>query len=150
MGQLVLPVYYDLGSGNEPVGVIEFVTPVPKESYFEDFEQIHKLLKVEGLKSTYMGKTIKVKYNDDMIKFTLPLSVKFTDLDNNVTQRFAELKNQKFCVEYEDTEDNCLPISSDEDLQVCMAKSSSKGAKLIRMTVRTLNPFDVVSLSPSG
>ncbi|KAD3641690.1 hypothetical protein E3N88_30914 [Mikania micrantha] len=59
-GQLVLPVFFDEGAGNKLVGVIEYVTTVRKESYVEDFEQIHNLLKDKGLKSTYMGKTIKV------------------------------------------------------------------------------------------
>ncbi|KAJ0427808.1 hypothetical protein HanHA300_Chr17g0639201 [Helianthus annuus] len=48
-GQLVLPVFRDQGDGNKLVGIIEYVTPVPKESYVEDFEQIHNLLKVSLL-----------------------------------------------------------------------------------------------------
>ncbi|KAI7732718.1 hypothetical protein M8C21_001896 [Ambrosia artemisiifolia] len=134
-GQLVLPVFYDLGAGNKLVGIIEYVTLEPKESYVEDFEQIHNLLKDEGLKSSYMGKMIRLVYDDEMIKFTLPLSAKCTDLHREVTKRFRELKHQKFRVEYDDTEGNRLPISSDEDLRVCMAESSSKGARFIRMCV---------------
>ncbi|KAJ0666340.1 putative PB1 domain-containing protein [Helianthus annuus] len=123
-GQLVLPVFRDQGDGNKLVGIIEYVTPVPKESYDQ------------RLNSTYMGKTIKVEYDDYLIKFTLPLSAKLTDLRGEVIERFPELKRQQeWCVEYKDTEGNRLPISSDEDLQVCMAESSSKGAKLIRMCV---------------
>ncbi|KAJ0427810.1 putative PB1 domain-containing protein [Helianthus annuus] len=133
-GQLVLPVFFGQDAGNKLAGIIEFVTPVPKESYVEDFEQIHDLLKDEGLKSEYLGKTIKVEYND-MIKFTLPLSAKFTDLHSKVTERFTDLEHQEFRVEYNDTQGNRLPISSDEDLRVCMAESSSKGAKFIRMYV---------------
>ncbi|KAJ0431723.1 putative PB1 domain-containing protein [Helianthus annuus] len=134
-GQLVLPVFRDQGDGNKLVGIIEYVTPVPKESYVEDFEQIHNLLKDEGLNSTYMGKTIKVAYNH-IIKFTLPLSAKFTDLRREVIKRFPELKKQQeLCVEYDDTEGNRLPISSDEGLQVCMAESSSRGEKFISMCV---------------
>ncbi|MFS8030327.1 hypothetical protein Hanom_Chr17g01532701 [Helianthus anomalus] len=45
-GQLVLPVFYVHGAGNKLVGIIEFVTPVQKECYVEDFEHIHDLLKV--------------------------------------------------------------------------------------------------------
>ncbi|KAM0059604.1 putative PB1 domain-containing protein [Helianthus debilis subsp. tardiflorus] len=133
-GQLVLPVFYDQGAGNKLVGIIEFVTPVPKECYVEDFEHIHDLLKDEGLKSEYLGKTIKVEYND-MIKFTLPLSAKLTDLHSKVTERFTDLEHQEFRVEYNDNEGNRLPISSDEDRRVCLAESSSKGAKFIRMYV---------------
>ncbi|KAM0000070.1 putative PB1 domain-containing protein [Helianthus debilis subsp. tardiflorus] len=134
-GQLVLPVFHDQGDGNKLVGIIEYVTPVPKESYVEDFEQIHNLLKDEGLNSTYMGKTIKVACNH-IIKFTLPLSAKFTDLRREVIKRFPELKKQQeLFVEYDDPEGNRLPVSSDEDLQVCMAESSSRGAKFIRMCV---------------
>ncbi|KAD3641709.1 hypothetical protein E3N88_30933 [Mikania micrantha] len=45
-GQLVLPVFFDEGVENKLAGVIEYVTPVRKESYVEDFEQIQNLLKV--------------------------------------------------------------------------------------------------------
>ncbi|MFS8030337.1 putative PB1 domain-containing protein [Helianthus anomalus] len=134
-GQLVLPVFRDQGDGNKLVGIIEYVTPVPKESYVEDFEQIHNLLKDEGLNSTYMGKTIKVEYDDDLIKFTLPLSAKLTDLHKEVKKRFLKLKPQNLCVEYKDTEGNRLPISSDEDLHACMAECSSRGEKFIRMRI---------------
>ncbi|KAM0059605.1 putative PB1 domain-containing protein [Helianthus debilis subsp. tardiflorus] len=133
-GQLVLPVFFGQDAGNKLAGIIEFVTPVPKESYVEDFEQIHDLLKNEGLKSGYLGKTIKVEYNH-MIKFTLPLSATFTDLHSKVTQRFTDLEHEDFRVEYNDTQGNRLPMSSDEDLRVCMAESSSKGGKFIRMYV---------------
>ncbi|KAI7751610.1 hypothetical protein M8C21_033251, partial [Ambrosia artemisiifolia] len=45
LGQLVLPVFFGQGAGKKLVGIIEFVTPVAKESYIDDFEQIHSLLK---------------------------------------------------------------------------------------------------------
>ncbi|KAD3641712.1 hypothetical protein E3N88_30936 [Mikania micrantha] len=66
-GQLVLPVFFDEGAGNKLAGVIEYATPVRKESYVEDFDQIKNLLKDKGLKSTYMRKTIKVVYNGDEV-----------------------------------------------------------------------------------
>ncbi|KAD3641630.1 hypothetical protein E3N88_30854 [Mikania micrantha] len=47
-GQLVLPVFFDEGAENKLAGVIEYVTPVRKESYVEDFEQIQNLLKVSS------------------------------------------------------------------------------------------------------
>ncbi|KAM0059603.1 putative PB1 domain-containing protein [Helianthus debilis subsp. tardiflorus] len=135
-GQLVLPVFCDQGAaGSKLVGIIELVTLVPKESYVEDFEQIHNLLKDVGLNSTYMGKTIKVEYDDDLIKFTLPLSAKLTDLHKEVIKRFLKLKPQNLRVEHKDTEGNRLPISSDEELHACMAESSSRGAKFIRMRI---------------
>ncbi|KAJ0666339.1 putative PB1 domain-containing protein [Helianthus annuus] len=134
-GQLVLPVFRDQGDRNKLVGIIEYVTPVPKGSYVEDFEQIHNLLKDVGLNSTYMGKTIKVEYDDDLIKFTLPLSAKLTDLHKEVIKRFLKLKPRNLCVEYKDTEGNRLPISSDEALHACMAESSSRGEKFIRMRI---------------
>ncbi|KAJ0427823.1 putative PB1 domain-containing protein [Helianthus annuus] len=65
-----------------------------------------------------------------------PLSAKFRDLRREVVKRFPELKKQQeLCVEYDDTEGNRLPISSDEGLQVCLAESSSRGEKFIRMCV---------------
>ncbi|KAD3641671.1 hypothetical protein E3N88_30895 [Mikania micrantha] len=88
-----------------------------------------------GLKSTYMGKTIKVVYNGDIIRFTLPLSAKFTDLHTEVTMRFTQLQHQIYRVEYNNTEGICLPILGDDDLWIGMAESSSRGAKFIRMFV---------------
>ncbi|KAI7754819.1 hypothetical protein M8C21_018912, partial [Ambrosia artemisiifolia] len=131
-GQLVLPVFYGQGAGKKLLGIIEFVTPVPKESYVEDIEQFHSLLEDEGLKSKYIGKTIKVKYDGDLIKFTLPLSAKLTDLHRKVKTRFPGLENQNLCAEYTDAEGNPIRIASDEDLRVCMTEASSKGAKFIK------------------
>ncbi|KAD3641635.1 hypothetical protein E3N88_30859 [Mikania micrantha] len=135
MGQLVLPVFFDESAGNEFAGVMEFVTPARKECYIEIFELIHNILKDEGLKSTYMGKTIKVVHNGNIIKFTLPLSAKFTDLHTEVTMRFTQLQHQIYRVEYNNTEGIRLPISCDDDLRICMTESSSRGAKFIRMFV---------------
>ncbi|KAD3641713.1 hypothetical protein E3N88_30937 [Mikania micrantha] len=134
-GQLVLPIFFHEGAGNKLVGVIEYVTTVRKESYVEDFEQIHNLLKDKGLKSTYMGKTIKVVYDGDMVKFRLPLSAKFTELHTEVTKRFTDLEHKKFSIKYEDNKGIILPISSDEVLRGCIKDSSSKGANFIKMHV---------------
>nr|XP_043610491.1 uncharacterized protein LOC122582198 [Erigeron canadensis] len=133
MGQCVLPVFYDVGDRKELAGIIELVTSVPKESYVEDFNQLVHLLQRRGLKSSFMGKTIKVQY-DHMIKFNLPFSAKFTDLLTEVTKRFHELKNKRVCIKYKDTKSNQL-ISSDADLQKCMKESSSNGEAFIRMFV---------------
>ncbi|KAD3641707.1 hypothetical protein E3N88_30931 [Mikania micrantha] len=110
-GQLVLPLFFDEGAGNKLAGVIEYVTTERKESYVEDFEQFQNLLKDKGLKSTYMGKTIKVVYNGHMIKFTLPLSAKFTDMLREVTKRFTGLEHKKFRVEYVDKKDTNTSLS---------------------------------------
>ncbi|KAD3641629.1 hypothetical protein E3N88_30853 [Mikania micrantha] len=110
-GQLVLPVFSDEDAGNKLAGVIEYVTIERKESYVEDFEQFQNSLKDKGLKSTYMGKTIKVVYNGHMIKFTLPLSAKFTDMLREVTKRFTGLEHKKFRVEYVDKKDTNTSLS---------------------------------------
>ncbi|KAL8266947.1 hypothetical protein R6Q59_004291 [Mikania micrantha] len=134
-GQLVLPVFINEGAGNKLVGIIEYITSERKENYIQDFEQIHNILQDAGLKSTYMGKTIKVVYNGNMIRFTLPLSARFTDLHAEVTMRFKKLEHQIYRVEYYNTEGIRISISSDENLQICMAESSSRGAKFIKMFV---------------
>ncbi|KAL8266946.1 hypothetical protein R6Q59_004290 [Mikania micrantha] len=135
MGQLVLPVFINEGVGIKLVGITEYVTTERKESYIQDFEQIHNILQDMGLKSTYMGKTIKVVYNGDIIRFTQPLSAKFTDLHTEVTMRFTQLQHQIYRVEYNNTEGIRLPILGDDDLWIGMAESSSRGAKFIRMFV---------------
>nr|XP_043638842.1 uncharacterized protein LOC122609946 [Erigeron canadensis] len=130
MGQCVLPVFYVVGDRKKLAGVIELVTSVPKESYVEDFNQLVHLLGGRGLESSYMGKTIKVQY-DDMIKFNLPISAKFTDLLKEVTNRFQELKYKHVCIKYKSNH----RISNDEDLQKCMKESNSKGEAFIRMFI---------------
>nr|XP_043617308.1 uncharacterized protein LOC122589130 [Erigeron canadensis] len=134
MGQCVLPVFYDKGNGKELIGIIELVTSEPKESYVDDLNQFVHLLKGRGLKSSYMGKTIKVHYDGfGIVKFTLPISAKFTDLLKELRERLP-LKDNYGCIKYEDTISNHR-ISNDEDLQKCMKKSSSKGEACIRMFV---------------
>ncbi|KAF5753793.1 putative transcription factor C2C2-Dof family [Helianthus annuus] len=130
-GQLVLPVY----DGNKLVGIIELVTSIRKESYVDYLEQIQQLLKDEGLKSGYMGKTIKVKYDSYLIRFTLPLLADITDLHREVKKRFPELEHRTFRVEYDDAGGNRLLISSGEDLRACIAESSLKGGRFIKMCV---------------
>ncbi|MFS8030344.1 hypothetical protein Hanom_Chr17g01532941 [Helianthus anomalus] len=49
MGQLVMPVFSDRDGNDIFLGVIEFVTTIPKKSYAKDFNQIHNLLKVSIL-----------------------------------------------------------------------------------------------------
>ncbi|KAL8266942.1 hypothetical protein R6Q59_004286 [Mikania micrantha] len=134
-GQLALPVFINKGAGVKLVGIIELVTTERKESYIQDFEQIHGILQDAGLQSTYMGKTIKVVYDGHMIKFRLPLSAKFADLHTEVAMRFMKLQHQIYRVEYYNTEGIRISISSDENLQICMAESSSRGAKFIKMFV---------------
>lgn len=46
LGLFVMPVFLNRVTHKQTVGIIELVTIVPKESYVEDFFQIHKLLKV--------------------------------------------------------------------------------------------------------
>ncbi|PWA71977.1 PB1 domain-containing protein [Artemisia annua] len=136
MGQLVVPVYSNnLGDGLKFVGVIELVTTQPKESYVADFNRIHDLLMMVNLTSTYMGKMIKVKYDDNMVKFTLPFWAKLTNLQEQVTTRFKELKNKTFCIKYEDTNRNRHSILSDQDLEFCIGESISNRTTVIRMFV---------------
>ncbi|KAD3641644.1 hypothetical protein E3N88_30868 [Mikania micrantha] len=111
-GQLVLPVFINEGAGNKLVGIIEYITSERKENYIQDFEQIHIYC-----------------------RFTLPLSARFTDLHAEVTMRFKKLEHQIYRVEYYNTEGIRISISSDENLQICMAESSSRGAKFIKMFV---------------
>ena len=88
-----------------------------------------------NLTSTYMGKTMKVKYNDNTVKFTLPFLAKLTNLQEQVTMRFNELKNKTFCIKYEDTDRNRHSILSDQDLEFCIGESISNRTTVIRMFV---------------
>ncbi|PWA79052.1 PB1 domain-containing protein [Artemisia annua] len=134
MGQLVVPVFSNnSGTGLTFAGIIELVTIQPKESYVVDFSRIQDLLMMVNLTSTYMGKTMKVKYNDNTVKFTLPFLAKLPDLQEQVTMRFKELKNKTFCIKYEDTNLNLHSILSDQDLDFCIAESISNRTTVIRI-----------------
>ncbi|GJU25810.1 PB1 domain-containing protein [Tanacetum coccineum] len=136
MGQLVVPVYFNhSGAGMKLAGIIELITTQPKESYVADFNQIHNLLMRENLASTYMGKTIKVKYNHHIVKFPLPLSAKFSDLQKQVTMRFKDWENKNLCIKYVDTNRNCHSILSDHELEYCIAESISSRTTVIRMHI---------------
>ncbi|PWA52881.1 PB1 domain-containing protein [Artemisia annua] len=133
MGQLVAPVYfYHSSAGLKLVGIIELVTTQPKESYVRDFNQIQNLLKMENLTSSYMEKMIKVEYNHQTLKFTLPLSAKLLDLEKQVTMRFKELKNKTFCIQYEDGRYIC----NNQDLKFCLDDSISNRTTVIQMFVK--------------
>ncbi|KAL8266879.1 hypothetical protein R6Q59_004223 [Mikania micrantha] len=99
IGQLVIPVYTNLHTF---LGVIEFVTPSPKESYVDDFNQLYGLLKNENL-TTPEEKTVKVehenktRYGKDIIKFSLRwTSAGMNDIWREVTQRFKRVKQDAF------------------------------------------------------
>nr|GEU75000.1 PB1 domain-containing protein [Tanacetum cinerariifolium] len=117
LGLLVMPVFLNLGTHKQTVGVIEVVTLEPKPSYDEDFFQIHNLLKNEGLESEGMAKMIKIEFKDIMIKFPLSFTAKFRDLKNEVRKRVEILKTRTFSIMYKDTNGNYHPILIDHDLQ---------------------------------
>ncbi|KAJ0811552.1 hypothetical protein HanPSC8_Chr17g0751971 [Helianthus annuus] len=54
MGQLVVPIFVNMGAHQILLGVIELVTAHPKACYIEDFNQIYNLLKNENLETNPM------------------------------------------------------------------------------------------------
>ncbi|PWA36404.1 PB1 domain-containing protein [Artemisia annua] len=136
LGLFIMPVFLNRVTHKQTVGIIELVTIVPKESYVEDFFQIHKLLKDEGLDSKGMGKTIKVHHKDLIVKFNLSISADFKDLQKEVTERFKTLKHKRYLIEYEDRDGNSLPIIRDAHLKACIKKSVSQESTVIKMSVK--------------
>ncbi|PWA85637.1 PB1 domain-containing protein [Artemisia annua] len=133
LGLFVMPVFLNRVTHKQTVGIIELVTIVPKESYVEDFFQIHKLLKDEGLDSKGMEKTIKVHHKGLIVKFKLSISAKFKDLQKEVMERFKILKHKRYLIEYQDRNGNSLPIISDADLKVCIKESVSQERTVIKI-----------------
>nr|GEU37118.1 hypothetical protein [Tanacetum cinerariifolium] len=124
MGQLVVPVYFNHpGAGMKLAKIIELITTQPRESYIADFNQIHNILMKENLTSTYMGKTIKVEYNHQTVKFQLPFSAKLLDLQKQVTMRFKGWENKTLCIKYEDNNRIRHSILCDNELEICIAES---------------------------
>ena len=89
----------------------------------------------ENLASTYIGKTIKVEYNHQIIKFQLPFSAKLSDLEKQVTMRFKEWEKKTLCITFEDTNRNRHSIVNDHELEVCIAESISSRTSVIRMYI---------------
>ncbi|GJS54949.1 hypothetical protein Tco_0628311 [Tanacetum coccineum] len=136
LGQLVMPVYFNhSGAVLKLAGIIELVTAQHNEFYAAYFNQIQSSLMEVNLTSTYLGKTIKVEYNQQLVKFTLPFSANLPDLQEQVTMRFKELENKAFSVVYKDTNHIRHSILSDHDLQFCIAESILNRTTLIRMDV---------------
>nr|GEW00775.1 hypothetical protein [Tanacetum cinerariifolium] len=134
MGQLVVPVYHP-GAVLKLVGIIELVTDQRNDTYAADFNRIQSSLMEVNLTSTYLGKTIKVEYDQMMIKFPLPFSAKLRDLQEQVRTRFKNLENKAFSIAYKDTNLNHHLILNDRDLQFCITESILNRKTLIRMVI---------------
>ncbi|KAL8266944.1 hypothetical protein R6Q59_004288 [Mikania micrantha] len=125
MGQLVMPVYTNMCHHQTFLGVIEFVTLFPKASYVDDFKHLKKLLENEKL-TTPEEKIIKVVYETRyMEKINIMFSLPWTyagmdDLWGEVTLRLPEVNPNDFQIN-----GNWTRISSDDDLQACIADLNS-------------------------
>ncbi|PWA83426.1 PB1 domain-containing protein [Artemisia annua] len=136
LGQLVMPVYFNHpGAVLKLAGIIELVTAQHNETYAAYFNQIQALLMEVNLTSRYLGKTIKVEYNQQLVKFNLPFTAKLPDLQEQVTMRFKELENKAFSIAYKDTNHIRHSILSDHDLHFCIEGSILNRTTLIRMVV---------------
>ncbi|GJZ71479.1 PB1 domain-containing protein, partial [Tanacetum coccineum] len=128
-GHLVMPVFRYVGIQEILVGVIALVTYIPKESYIDEFNQINKLLKGEKLAT---AKKIKLDYMGDKIMFSLPLKSGTTYLWRNVTERFNTLNQGALQIMYYDYYGSLRTISTDADLQACLADPNSMGKLAIK------------------
>ena len=83
-----------------------------------------------------MEKTIKVHHNGLIVKFKLPISADFKDLQKEVIEKFKILKHERYLIEYQDRNGNSLPIISDADFKVCLKESVSQEITVIKMYVK--------------
>lgn len=80
--------------------------------------------------------TIKVKYGEDFIIFSLPPSSGLADLVENVSMRLTMLKEKTFYIKNLDDSGEWNSLATDDDLQECLAKSRSGAKKMIRMLIQ--------------
>ncbi|KAH7839160.1 hypothetical protein Vadar_000552 [Vaccinium darrowii] len=83
--------------------------------------------------------TMKAKYENYTIKFTLPLSSGLVELQQEVAKRL-NLVAGTYDVVHKDEEDDVILIACDEDLQACVRTSRSQGNKSIVLLLEVKQP----------
>ena len=98
---------------------------------------VHPLENVAQINKSSSEKVIvKVKYNEDLIKFELSLSlVGLAKLIEEVTTSL-NLEMGSFKLKYMDEDGDEILISRDVDLQLCPKTRTTKGETLIQLLVR--------------
>ncbi|XP_060177375.1 protein NLP7-like [Lycium barbarum] len=81
---------------------------------------------------------IKVRYGEYIIRFRLSFSSQFGELENKVADRL-ELKIGTFRIQYQDTDDDWVLITCNDDLESCLSEWRSVGNRSIKMLVQTIN-----------
>ncbi|MFS8030343.1 putative PB1 domain-containing protein [Helianthus anomalus] len=99
------------------------------------FQLNYNPLQAENLATKPMAKVIKVQYNNEIIKFSLPLMSGITDLWAEVTRRFKKVNQNAFRIKYIDSNRNSFHILSDDGLWECIANASSNGMMPIKMII---------------
>ncbi|XP_058203599.1 protein NLP7-like isoform X2 [Rhododendron vialii] len=92
--------------------------------------------------------TIRAKYENNKIKFRLPLSSRFVELQQEVAKRL-NLETGTYYVKYkdeEDEEDGLTLIACDEDLQDCMHTSRSLDKTSVVVLLELKQP--ITNLNP--
>lgn len=85
--------------------------------------------------------TIKATYNDDIIRFRLPLDSGIAKLKEEVSKRL-KVDMGTFDIKYLDDDNELVLITCDADLLECADVSKLSGSKIIRLLVHdvTANP----------
>ncbi|GKC96247.1 PB1 domain-containing protein [Tanacetum coccineum] len=81
------------------------------------------------------AKKIKLDYMGDKIMFSLPLKSGTTYLWRNVTERFNTLNQGALQIMYYDYYGSLRTISTDADLQACLADPNSMGKLAIKVCI---------------
>ncbi|KAH7850772.1 hypothetical protein Vadar_002791 [Vaccinium darrowii] len=84
--------------------------------------------------------TIKVKYANGMFRIPLSLSSTLVELQQEVTKRLNQLKQEAgtYLFEYKDEEEDLVTIACDEDLQSCIRTSRSPGKPPIVVQLKAI------------
>lgn len=98
---------------------------------------------VEGLQRERHNKdessviTVKAKYKEDMVRFKLPISSRFSELCEEVAKRF-KLVLGTFQLKYRDDDDEWVLLACNADFQECVDVMNFSGEHAIRLLVRDL------------
>ncbi|KAJ0605039.1 putative transcription factor Nin-like family [Helianthus annuus] len=79
--------------------------------------------------------TIKAQYEDDMIKFNLPISqVTFVNIKKEIGKKL-ELSDKTYKLKYLDEDGDWITLKSDEEMADCIKSSRKSGRIVVRMRV---------------
>ncbi|KAJ0805664.1 putative PB1 domain-containing protein [Helianthus annuus] len=93
---------------------------------------------IEDISTVNLNKnelTIKAEYEDDMIKFNLPIwQATFVNIKEEIGKKL-ELSDKTYKLKYLDEDGDWITLKSDEEMADCIKSSRKSGRIVVRMRV---------------